>query len=222
MTDTEQVINSMVLLGSGVLVDCITQKGSASSKSPSRQCSSSLRQACVRKIKLHINIHTVLPLLQFLQSYGHALSCSKDIEAACLTFVLRTYRCLREVHGPLAVRAAVGTATWEPLERGEQDFMRTRRLLAVRGRVLQSVSFHECQTIEGGSRTATNSVAGLRAYPYKWLLAGKQWPTDVDPAWRERFLDEPNFESLFKMSYATFSSLPEWRQVQLKQEKLLW
>lgn len=64
--------------------------------------------------------------------------------------------------------------------------------------------------------------AGHRSYPYEWLLQGKEWPDDVDPSLRERFLEGPMFMRLFGMKYQDFCQLPLWRQLQRKQEVLLF
>lgn len=64
--------------------------------------------------------------------------------------------------------------------------------------------------------------AGHRSYPYEWLLAGKEWPDDVDPSERERFLEGPMFVRLFGMTYQAFSELPLWQQLQRKQAVLLF
>ena len=37
-------------------------------------------------------------------------------------------------------------------------------------------------------------------YPFAALVAGVKWPDIVDPARREQYLDDDEFESIFKMT----------------------
>lgn len=44
------------------------------------------------------------------------------------------------------------------------------------------------------------------------------WPAGVIPEQREAHLSVAEFEQVFGMSYAAFTALPAWRQLQLKKQ----
>ena len=59
-------------------------------------------------------------------------------------------------------------------------------------------------------------------YPLSMLTAGMQWPADVDPAHRDQYLSNDEFEAVFGMTMAAFEGLPLWKGRQLKIEHGLW
>ena len=59
-------------------------------------------------------------------------------------------------------------------------------------------------------------------YPLAVLVQGVAWPSGVDPARREQFLYDSEFEAIFHMTKATFASLPKLDRIRLKKEKNLF
>ncbi|CAG9466506.1 unnamed protein product [Pedinophyceae sp. YPF-701] len=63
---------------------------------------------------------------------------------------------------------------------------------------------------------------GSLHYPYEALKAGREWPSDVNPAAREQYLTEEDFLEVFGMSKSAFARLAGWRQAALKRDKGLF
>lgn len=59
-------------------------------------------------------------------------------------------------------------------------------------------------------------------YPLELLVEGVQWPGNVDPANRERFLSDDDFFSVFDMTKSDFQRLPLFKRKLLKQENKLF
>lgn len=53
-------------------------------------------------------------------------------------------------------------------------------------------------------------------FPYEVLKAGL--PDGVDPAFKEKFLDEATFKQLFNTDLATFSAMPKWKRDEQKKK----
>ena len=71
-------------------------------------------------------------------------------------------------------------------------------------------------------RIARQASSARRVYPLSMLMAGMQWPADVDPAHRDQYLSNDEFEAVFGMTRAAFGELPQWKGRQLKIERGLW
>jgi len=59
---------------------------------------------------------------------------------------------------------------------------------------------------------------GPATYPLECLLSSVAWPSDVDPARRERSLHEDEFVALFQMGKPEFEKLPGWKQRELRKK----
>ena len=59
---------------------------------------------------------------------------------------------------------------------------------------------------------------GTALYPAHVLRTGTSWPPDVDPARRERHLQDCDFVAALGVSRDTFAKLAPWRQISLKKE----
>ena len=71
-------------------------------------------------------------------------------------------------------------------------------------------------------RAARQTSASRHMYPLYMLMTGMQWPADVDPAHRDQYLSNNEFEAIFGMTRAAFGDLPQWKGRQLKIECGLW
>ena len=71
-------------------------------------------------------------------------------------------------------------------------------------------------------KKARQIFSSRHVYPLSMLMAGMQWPADVDPAHRDQYLSNDEFEAVFGMSRAAFGDLPQWKGRQLKIERGLW
>jgi len=60
-----------------------------------------------------------------------------------------------------------------------------------------------------------------RKYSYEDLLA-KKYPKGIDESALENYLEDEEFEKLFKMSRAAFAKLPMWQKVNAKRAVKLW
>lgn len=58
-----------------------------------------------------------------------------------------------------------------------------------------------------------------RKYPYEALKGMGSRPADVDPAHKELYLSDEDFQAVFGMSHADFAKLPKWKQQNLKKAK---
>ena len=65
---------------------------------------------------------------------------------------------------------------------------------------------------ENGTGYATN-----KTYPYEILISDAV-PEDVDPAKKETYLSEADFEKKFGMDLKAFETSPNWKQVVLKKK----
>ncbi|CAJ1417046.1 unnamed protein product [Effrenium voratum] len=61
-----------------------------------------------------------------------------------------------------------------------------------------------------------------KKYPHEELKASKERPEDVDPARREQYLSDSDFQALFGMSIAAFLKQPKWKQQNAKKDKDLF
>ncbi|XP_012936181.1 advillin [Aplysia californica] len=69
-----------------------------------------------------------------------------------------------------------------------------------------------------GITTVQQELASYdQKHPYSELTK-KLPPKGVDPAYKERYLSDEDFQTVFKMSYAQFSSLKQWKQLDLKKK----
>lgn len=59
-------------------------------------------------------------------------------------------------------------------------------------------------------------------YPIEALLQGAAWPSDVDPANREKYLSEVDFAKVFKMSKEDFYNKDKFMRMRLKKEYKLF
>jgi len=61
-----------------------------------------------------------------------------------------------------------------------------------------------------------------KKYSHEELKASKGRPADVDPARREQYLSDSDFQSVFGMSFADFQKSPKWKQQNAKKSKDLF
>jgi hypothetical protein len=61
-----------------------------------------------------------------------------------------------------------------------------------------------------------------KSFPYQILKSKESLPQGINPSCKERYLSEHEFKSVFDMSKTAFYRIPRWRQLQQKQEKLLF
>lgn len=59
-------------------------------------------------------------------------------------------------------------------------------------------------------------------YPIEVLRQGVEWPSNVDPANREKFLSDDDFLTVFKMTKEQFQSLAKFERIRRKKEVLLF
>lgn len=59
-------------------------------------------------------------------------------------------------------------------------------------------------------------------YPVEALRQGVEWPSNVDPANRERHLSDDDFKKVFKMTKEQYHALPQFRRIRLKKENHLF
>lgn len=71
-------------------------------------------------------------------------------------------------------------------------------------------------------RIQRQTSSSRHVYPPSMLMAGMQWPADVDPAHRDQYLSSDDFEAVFGMTRSAFEDLPQWKGRQLKVENGLW
>lgn len=86
-------------------------------------------------------------------------------------------------------------------------------------RAATSASSSSSSTGEGGGSI---SESGLSIYPLRALLAGVQWPADVDPKNREMHLSDADFLAVMGMEKASFHQLPKFKRVNKKKDTNLF
>jgi len=59
-------------------------------------------------------------------------------------------------------------------------------------------------------------------YAYQMLVQGGGRPLDVNPANKEKYLSDEEFQTVFGMPAADFAALAKWKQQKLKKEKQLF
>jgi len=59
-------------------------------------------------------------------------------------------------------------------------------------------------------------------YAYQMLVQGESNPSNVDPAKKEKYLSDEEFQTVFGMPSADFAALAKWKQQKLKKEKQLF
>jgi len=59
-------------------------------------------------------------------------------------------------------------------------------------------------------------------YPVEALVQGAAWPADVDPAKRETYLSDSDFQAVFKMTKAEYLSKDKFVRMRLKKEYKLF
>jgi len=71
---------------------------------------------------------------------------------------------------------------------------------------------------EGSTEALEYADPATQKYPYEELKTGRH-SADVDPAQKERYLSDEEFEVVFGMGPADFGRLPKWKQQNLKKAK---
>ncbi|KAK2155962.1 hypothetical protein LSH36_225g00031 [Paralvinella palmiformis] len=66
------------------------------------------------------------------------------------------------------------------------------------------------------------SFSDVSKYPYSVLSQKQGLPEGIDLQNKEKHLSDEEFENIFGMSYATFTTKPVWKQTQLKKDKGLF
>jgi hypothetical protein len=74
-----------------------------------------------------------------------------------------------------------------------------------------------CKMTTNGE-TGAGGEGGVSVYPLRALVAGVQWPADVDPKQREDHLSEADFSAVFGMTRQAFKALPKFKQVNKKKD----
>jgi hypothetical protein len=97
---------------------------------------------------------------------------------------------------------------WEMLQnyKKEQETLK-QRLAYLKGTILEREKPH---------------VTLSEFYPLSVLRQGVEWPINVDPANREKFLSDEEFFQVFKMTKEKFRSLASFERIRLKKEKQLF
>ncbi|XP_076841924.1 advillin [Brachyhypopomus gauderio] len=75
-------------------------------------------------------------------------------------------------------------------------------------------------TTEKNCNQASVEKKTYQPYPPEMLVnkQAMQLPAGVDPAQREKYLSDANFQSLFGMSKDSFFNLPQWKQMNIKKQ----
>merc|ERR1712007_82802 len=74
----------------------------------------------------------------------------------------------------------------------------------------------------GGEETRSFSNPAETKYDYQLLIDAESRPPDVDPAHKEKYLSDEEFQNLFGMPMVEFHAFPNWKQQKLKKEKKLF
>merc|ERR1712137_314824 len=74
----------------------------------------------------------------------------------------------------------------------------------------------------GGDGNVSFSDPTETKYDYQTLSQAECRPSDVDPANKEKYLSDEEFQTVFGMHSGDFAALPKWKQQKLKKEKQLF
>merc|ERR1712137_698685 len=74
----------------------------------------------------------------------------------------------------------------------------------------------------GGEGSSSFSDPAETKYDYQTLSQAESRPSDVDPANKEKYLSDEDFQTVFGMAPSDFVALPKWKQQKLKKEKQLF
>merc|ERR1712137_421265 len=74
----------------------------------------------------------------------------------------------------------------------------------------------------GGEGNVSFSDPTETKYGYEVLSKAESRPSDVDPANKEKYLSDEEFQTVFGMHSGDFAALPKWKQQKLKKKKQLF
>ncbi|GAX72855.1 hypothetical protein CEUSTIGMA_g310.t1 [Chlamydomonas eustigma] len=172
----------------------------------------SLKELCITALHKNINSRNVLELMQVMADLQLPENC--DVHMMCLSYMVRTYSILRDRLSSEELQLLLPKETYTRLE---SRFLEREATLHMQRAVLGRVAERPTPSLD--SRIEEASVAGhSQSYTYEALVAGVDWPSDVDPAAREMHMSPTVFERVLGMTYAQYTKLSPWRKMVLKKE----
>jgi len=170
-----------------------------------------LLELCVRDLKrLYLGKVETLQLLDLANELD-----LRDLREETLGAIRFSYDFFRDAAGEDLLRELCGEREVAGMETARTERERSRRYLRQQGTVLEPVATEYTTRSTGEEET-------LACYPYEALIAGVQWPKGVDPARREDWLSDQDFEKHLKMTREAFKALPFFKRQARKKDARLW
>jgi len=72
------------------------------------------------------------------------------------------------------------------------------------------------------THTVSAPASTSASYPYDQLKTGANWPSDIDPQNREKYLADGEFKTVFGVTREEFQKMPMWKQSSMKKDKKLF
>jgi len=172
----------------------------------------SLRDICQDQLAKHIigKIETV-----------HVLQVANDLQLSELrTECIRTIRFKFDFFKDNVeddyLRELLNDEEMEDMERASRERKRFSQYIKQEGKILSNAS-------TPFSTISASDASGERVFfPIDALVSGVKWPDGIDPTKREEWLNDEDFERVFRMSKDGFRALGRFHKERLKKDAKLW
>jgi len=167
----------------------------------------SLRNIAINKILSSRNCHQVIQMYDVGIVTGHL-----DIAEEAKSFVSDKFAYFIERYGEEQLKDVLTEKDFNEMLSVHNERLKIEKRLSLKGSVIEreAIQLTESEVQDG-------------FYPLKSLLPGVAWPSDVDPAKREQYLNPNEFEKTFGMTKESFNAIDDkHKKLQLKKDRGLF
>jgi hypothetical protein len=141
-----------------------------------------------------------------------------ELRADCLRTIRFKYEFFKEITEEAYLKDLIGDEETVHMERASIDRNKFKRYIRQEGTVLEQ----QAAPTVAEHLPAYDMDGNRNVFPVEALLGGVKWPAGIDPAKREEWLSDGDFENLFKMSKEQFRTIGRFQKERLKKDVKLW
>ena len=168
----------------------------------------SLLSICASTLILNLERNNVLPIYSTVK--GLEIEEIEELRKALFRDIEKYFVFFLELYAEDHMRRILGDEFFDLLNERLNNAKQITKRLAQKGTVLDRIK-------------VDNSLSGeMSFYPITSLLQGVEWPPNVDPTNREKYLSDDDFKQIFNMTKIEFQLLDKFKRLSLKKEKKLF